>query len=161
MGPMHKGRLFVRTEDGVTHEFTDIEEINFEAGKPKPRKEEGITISISPYDPDYVDVVDHATGNKRCVRYHIDKRHSFDFYEEALYALRRYCENNFNMKVVCTESDGDINFSFIPGKVYEIKNGLLIGPNGYRHGCYTSLNDLNNYGVLGRHCQFIEFKGEA
>ena len=157
MGPMYNGKLYVRTEDGVTHEFTDIEEINFEASKPKPRKEEGITITVSPYDPDYVVVVDHATGDKKVVRYHKDECHSSDFYDAALYAFRKYCENNFNMKVVCTEG----HYPFIPGKVYEIKNGQLIGSDGYRYGRYANLNELNRGCGLGLNCQFIEFKGEA
>ena len=160
MGPTYNGKLYVYTEDGKVQEIDGIKAIHVEAREPEPRKE-GITITRSPSEPDYVIVEDHSTGKIKCVRYLRDNRYPSDFYEAALYALRKYFENDFNMKVICIKGDEHMHYRYIPGKVYEIKNGHLIGPDGFRHGPYTSLNDLNNSSGLGRHCQFIEFKGEA
>ena len=61
-------------------------------------------------------------------------------------------------QVVCTSSTCSFMEYFTPGKVYDVKNGLLIDETGtpYKSIRFNSVNDIIDYFITYR---FIEFKG--
>ena len=111
------------------------------------------------------DEFDFATGAQLALDRLLNKEHSFKKKEKPQY---------YNGKVVCVEYDGGLSEFFTVGKVYTVKDGVIMSntgnPNGYNPtDKVKTLNDLNGLHSLHNWffpdkrivLRFIEYKGEA
>lgn len=151
---------------------------NFE--KVEPKKHEGkILIMVDEQDNNKIVARDLITGKKAEAR--CNPKDEWDFSKGAKLAFERLTEpeklkeeKGWTGKVVCTSNNigdqfGWINDSFYPGKVYEVKEGYIIGEEGEP---YTGISPIINpkdldwgktmkNGRCPHRCSFIEYKGEV
>lgn len=125
-----------------------------------------ISIYLDPTDCRKMIAVDHKSKAKAFARCSPDDE--FDFYTGAKLALERLEKKEkmfkgWNGKMVCVDA-GTSRF-FTAGKVYSVKNGLLLDDDGhfYCRQEFTSPDDVIKYmtGINSAYgIKMIEFKGE-